>query len=176
MKPHRKTKTNITKPMKNPFIKYMLLAVLLSCPLLANAQSGGVWRKTIVVSTLDGATMEYLIDKNTKVKIEKPFLVIETEGSVLTYELEAMSQLRYGKVLVTEGIQDASGGQPFSFDNETLYFDLLPEHSLVEVYTIDGKQTLSRRCAGKAQISLQTLSPGTYIVKVNQSTYKIVRK
>ena len=134
-----------------------------------------VWRKTIIVTTLDGATMEYLIDETTKVRVEKPYLVIETEGVVLNYELEWMGQLRYGRRLV-DGLDEATTDTPFSFDNETLYFDGLPESSLIGVFTTDGKQTLSRRCSGSASLSLRTLSPGAYIVKVNGETYKIVRK
>ena len=69
------------------------IAVLLLFALPANAQNeNGVWRQTIIVTTLDGTTMEYLIDKETKVKLEKPNLVIETENVVLNYELENMTR------------------------------------------------------------------------------------
>ena len=142
----------------------------------AHAQSNGrVWRKTVIVTTLDGATMEYLIDETTKLRVEKPYLVIETEGAVLNYELEKMGQLRYGRRLV-DGIEDPNSSPQFTFDNETLYFDHLPENSLVGVFTTDGKQILSRRCSGTTQISLRSLSPGAYLVKANNDSYKIVRK
>ncbi len=134
-----------------------------------------VWKKTIIVTTLDGATMEYLINEDTKVRVEKPNLVIETEGVVLNYELEWMGQLRYGRRLV-DGLDETTAETPFSFDNETLYFDQLPDNSLIGVYTTDGKQALSRRCSGSASLPLRSLSPGAYVVKVNGNTYKIVRK
>lgn len=142
----------------------------------AQAQNDGArLQRTIIVSTLDGTTMEYLIDKNTKVRVEKPNLVIETEGVTLSYELEKMGQLRYGRS-IAEGISAATTDNPFSFDNETLYFKQLPKNSLIEIYTIDGKRTTTRRCSGRASISLTTLSPGAYIVKVNVNSYKIVKK
>ena len=162
--------------MKTIMFKQMVLALLLSLSLSVHAQGDNhVWKRTVIVSTLDGATMEYLIDENTKVRVEKPYLVIETEGVVLNYELEWMGQLRYGRRLV-DGLDDATTDTPFSFDNETLYFNQLPENSLIGVFTTDGKQTLSRRCSGSASLSLSTLAPGAYIVKVNGDTYKIVRK
>lgn len=159
-------------------MKNLLLAFLALCftTMTANAQNTRqVWRKTIVVATLDGATMEYLIDENTKVRVERPFLVIETEGVVLNYELEKMGQLRYGRRLV-DGIEDIDSSPLFSFDNETLYFEHLPENSLVGVFTTDGKQVVSRRCSGTTQIPLRSLSPGAYIVKVNNDSYKIVKR
>ena len=142
-----------------------------------NYAEDGVWRRTIIVSTLEGMTMEYLIDKNTKVKIEKPNLVIETEGVVLTYELESMNQVRYGRKFIPSGIHNVTDdNQPFIWDDETMMFDNLPNNTLVEVYSADGKQIVSRRCSGNAQLSLKTLTNGVYIVKIDQTTYKIMKR
>ena len=158
--------------------KLLLIFYALFCAVMViHAQNGnGVWHKTIIVTTLDGATMEYLIDENTKVKVEKPYLIIETESTVLNYELDKMGQLRYGKRLIDDGIHEIVGGSPFTFDNETFYFEHLPENSLIEVFTADGKMVVSRKCSGKTQISVQSLSPGTYVVKANNDTYKILKK
>ncbi len=143
----------------------------------AHAQNdNSVWKKTIIVTTLDGATMEYLIDEDTKIRVEKPYFIVETEGATLSYELEKMGQLRYGRRLITEGISEISADQPFSFDNETLFFDHLPENSLIGVFATDGKQVISQRCGNAAHISLRTLTPGAYIVKANNNSYKIVKR
>ncbi len=169
-------KEKITKKTKLlVFFLFFIGGLLLPSSALAQGD-GARWQRTIIVSTLDGTTMEYLIDKNTKVRMEKPNLVIETEGATLSYDLEKMGQLRYGRRLVTDGISEAASDKPFSFDNETLYFEQLPENSLIEVYTVDGKQTTSRLCSGSTQIPLRALSRGAYVVKVNNSTYKIVKR
>lgn len=169
--------------MTNHFFKLMKMvkAILFIIGMLITTESyaqsdGSFWRKTIVVSTLDGTLMEYLIDRDTKIRLEKPYLIIETEGVNLSYELEKMGQLRYGQRLITNTITDNSIVQPFSFDNETLYFNQLPPNSIIEVFTIDGKLTSSLHCGGSAQVSLSALSSGAYIVKVNESTYKILKK
>ena len=153
------------------------IAVLLLFALPANAQNeNGVWRQTIIVTTLDGTTMEYLIDKDTKVKLEKPNLVIETENVVLNYELENMKQVRYGKKFVTTGIQNVQNNQPFKLEDETLFFKDLPENSQVGIYTTDGKTVVSRQCSGEASLSLNSLPSGMYIVKINAESYKILKK
>ncbi|MBR5656173.1 MAG: leucine-rich repeat domain-containing protein [Prevotella sp.] len=138
----------------------------------------GVWCPTIIVTTLDGATVEYLIDKNTKVKIAKPDLVIETDGMVLTYELENMSQVRYGKKFVSMGIPVVSiaKDEPFKMENETLFLSGLSENTLVGIYNVEGKTVMSRRYSGKAQVSLKGLPSGVYFVKFNNETYKILKK
>ena len=155
------------------------IAVLLLFALPTSAQDeSGVWRQTIIVTTMDGTTMEYLIDKDTKVKIEKPNLVIETENVVLNYELESMKQVRYGKKFITDGIHSATigNGQPFKLEDETLFFKGLPENTQVGIYTTDGKTVVSRQCSGDASLSLNSLPSGMYIVKINNESYKILKK
>ena len=147
---------------------------------VTDGNSGGNegWRKTIIVTTLDGTTMEYLIDEDTKIKVEKPYLVIETDNVVLNYELEKMKNLRYGKKFISDGIEDVivENGQPFQYKDETLFFKDLPENSQVGIYTTDGKTVVSRQCSGEASLSLNSLPSGMYIVKINDESYKILKK
>lgn len=110
--------------------------------------------------------------------MEKPYLVIETEGVVLNYELEKMAQVRYGKKFVLTGIGSANAedAQPFKWEDETIFFDHLPENTLIEVFTADGKQVVSQRYSGNAQLPLKQLPTGVYLVQMNQTTYKILKK
>lgn len=155
------------------------IAVLLLFAMPANAQNeNGEWRQTIIVTTLDGTTMEYFLDNDTKVKIEKPNLVIETENVVLNYELENMKQVRYGKKFVTDGIHGAivENNQPFKVEDETLFFKDLAENTQIGIYTTDGKTVVSRRCSGDASLPLNNLTAGVYLVKINNESYKILKK
>jgi len=156
----------------------LLLLVLLETQSIIAQSHPDVWRRTIVVSTLDGTTMEYLIGTDTKVRIEKPNLVIETEGVVLFFDLEQMAQVRYGKRRVPSNIEEMSieAEQPFKWEDETLFFFHLPDETLVEVFAADGKQVVSRRCSGNSQLPLRALHDGVYLVKLNQSTYKILKR
>lgn len=164
--------------MRIPTVLQMLLLFFVFSMLPANAQSGeGIWRKTIIVTTLDGTTMEYFIDTDTKVKIKEPYLVIETEGVVLNYELEKMVQVRYGKKSNSTGINNAiSDDQPFKWEDETIFFAHLSKNTLIEVFTADGKLIMSHRYTGEAQLPLNSLIDGVYLVKINGATYKILKR
>jgi len=136
----------------------------------------GVWHKTIIVKTLDGTTMEYLMDRQTKVTIVKPYLVIETEGTVVKYELESMAQLRYGKRFVPTGIKSATAdGAPFEVADNAVKFNHLQTPTLVEVFTLDGKQVISKMLSGTTSISIAQLPSGVYLLKMNNETYKILK-
>ena len=156
----------------------VLLAIMMfqTLPVLAQ-QEDGVWRRTIIITTLDGSTMEYFIDATTKVKVEKPNLIIETDGVVLNYELEKMGQVRYGKRFIPSSIEGVmADNQPFKWKDETIFFDHLPDNTLIEVLTVDGKLVMSRNYSGNAQLSLQSLVNGVYLVKLNKTTYKILKR
>lgn len=164
----------------NVLVRRVTVLIMTLCMTsMVDAQSpGNVWCRTIIISTLDGATMEYLIDQHTKVRIEKPNLVIETEGVVLNYELDNMAQIRYGRQLVPSGMESnaVDNERPFKWENETMYFFHLPDNTLIEVFTTDGKQVMSQRCSGDAQLPLRSLQDGVYLVKINETTYKILKR
>ena len=125
--------------------KTILFIALLLCVLNVNAQNtdgDGVWRKTIILSTLDGTTMEYLIDANTKIKIEKPILVVEAEGTVINVELDNMSNIQYGKkwvpiVVDKELITISRAKQVPYFSDKNLNFKSLADKG-VKAYVATG--------------------------------------
>ena len=162
--------------MKTMAATLLLIGGLLFSTASLAQNDRSIWKKTIIVTTIDGSTMEYLIDENTKVRVEKPYLVIETESTVLNYELDKMGRLRYGKRLADDGINEIADANPFTFDNETFYFEHLPENSIIEIFSANGKMVESRKCSGNTQVSVRSLTPGTYVVKANDDTYKILKK
>ena len=104
--------------------------------------------------------------------------MIETDNVVLNYELENMKNLRYGKKFISDGIEDVivENGQPFQYKDETLFFKDLPENSQVGIFTLDGKTVVNHQCSGEASLSLNSLPSGMYIVKINNESYKILKK
>ncbi|MBO4430469.1 MAG: T9SS type A sorting domain-containing protein [Bacteroidaceae bacterium] len=170
-------KKKLFKQMKAVISAVLFIAGLLYAPEITAQETEGTWQRTIIIATLDGATMEYLIDKDTKVTIEKPNLVIETEGVVLSYELEKISQVRYGKMFMPTGIgRTKAETPPFKWEDETIFINHLPENTLIEVFTTNGKQVMNQQCSGDAQLSLKQFPTGVYLIKMNQTTYKILKK
>ncbi len=100
---------------------------------------GGTPKKlcsTIFITTRDGVTMEYLLDDNTRLSIEKPNLVIETDGKVLTYELENMARLRYGQRYVSAGLS-LDCASPLQEESVSTDVDERPQYALF-TYRNDG--------------------------------------
>lgn len=173
-----KTKTTfLMKQMMTAAIVLLVMLMFLSLPVAAQ-QTDGVWRTTIIINTLDGGKAEYLIDKDTKVSIEQSNLVVETDGMVLTYALESMKQVNYGKKFISSGIDspEMDGGKPVVMKKELLFLSGLPDNTLVGIYNAEGKTMMSQRYSGSAQVSLHMLPAGIYFVRFNNETYKILKK
>ena len=173
-----KTKTTLLmKQMMTAATALLVMLMFFSLSVSAQ-QTDGAWRTTIIIKTLDGGKAEYLIDKDTKVSLEQPNLVIETDGMVLTYELESMQQVSYGRKFIPSGIDSPAvdEGKPVVMDKELLFLSGLPENTLVGIYNAEGKTIMSSRYTGNAQVSLHGLPAGIYFVKFNNETYKILKK
>ena len=136
------------------------------------------WQRTLIVATHNGEQLEYLLDKDTKVNISLPNLIIETNGSQLIYNIDNLSQIRYGHKYVATGIHGEIivNGQSFRMEDGALLFDNLRDNSLIEICTVDGKVVMSHRYSGYAYVSLRQLKSGLYIVKLNGETYKFLKK
>lgn len=129
---------------------------------------------TIIVNTIDGGTVEYLINEKTKVRLAKPYLIINTDGMVMTYHLDDMAQLRYGQRMVTTGI-----GILQDYDLPTVgtvFLDDLNDNTLVEVISTDGRVVMRQRGSGTVEVSLGSEPAGEYVVNAGSQTFNIVKQ
>ena len=128
---------------------------------------------TILVTTIDGVIIEYLIDENTKLKIQKPHLVLETDGMVLTYPLEQIAQLRYGQQSVSNelGILQIPGLPTVG----TVFLHNLKKNTLAEVIAADGRVVMSASDGDSFKASIGNEPSGEYMIKADSLTIKIVK-
>ena len=125
---------------------------------------------TILVTTTDGTTAECLIDENTRLRIMKPDLVIETNGMVMTYDLANMAQLCYGQRTVT-----LDESQNLSLPRAgTVYLYGMNENTLTEVTNAEGMVVLSER-GDAAKVQLDREPSGEYVINADGQTIKIVK-
>ena len=127
---------------------------------------------TVLVTTSDGVTMEYLIDENSNIKIEKPNLVIRSYDRVLTYELNNMTQLAYGQRVVSN-----EPGQEMLKAGTIILHDL-NDNASVKVTDSNGRMVMKRQgnADGNVMISLDNEPSGEYVISTQSQTIKIVKQ
>lgn len=117
---------------------------------------------------------------------EMPIVTFDNNSCIISslctdmvlYDLENIARFTYEKTDVTGVINMMKDEGPFSINCETLIFPSLKANSIVSVYTLNGTLVFSKRInqSGQYAFPLTNLTQGIYMIHVNGSTYKIVKK
>lgn len=134
----------------------------------------------LVIWAKDGSKIaEYALTEIPKVTFESGAFVISSASTEIeSYELDRLARFTYEKIEST-GIKDiVTDDVSFSINGETLIFSSLKANSLVSVFALNGTSVFSKRIdqAGQYAFPLTNLTRGIYLIHVNDSTYKIVKK
>ena len=100
-------------------------------------------------------------------------MTVTSTATTACYELWKVSTFTYG---TTTGIQQIEANSKFAFEGDRLIVD--GTRNQVSAFALDGKAVnLSPVIAGdKTIISLDGLTHGVYIIKINNKSIKIARQ
>ena len=174
--------------MEKHFITTVFCLMLMVSSALADVQktqeatTDSVMRRTLVVTSLEGNTIEFVLDRGTRIQSLGAFFEIISDGQAYYLRSNEVKQLKYGSRLVPTGLKNAEsqadGELPFSLtDKGDLHFTKLKKGSTVSVYSLDG-QLLINHCAersGDCTLPLSGLKANVYIVKIENMSYKLQR-
>ena len=200
------------------------------------AQTMYEMKPSVILTTLNGDTLEYQLKLDTRVTIENHSVVLTTSDTVISIPLFEMSQLRYStmkvpvhdhltgdvnsdnevtiadinaiinliingsyhsygdvnedgeigladlnliiNIIITQTyiLQDKlSDNNPFELIDNYLCLGNIPKKALVSLYNTQGDLLMnSYRNAGD-NINISRLPAGSYLVRINQETYKITK-
>ena len=143
------------------------LLVALSC-ISAKAADG----KSLFVSFNDGSKIEFALSTLPKVTFGNDKMTVTSTATTASYELRKVSTFTYG---TTTGIKQVENNK-FAFEGDRIIVD--GTHNQVSAYALDGKAvSLSSIITGdKTIISLDSLTHGVYIIKINNKSIKIARQ
>lgn len=164
----------------NTFKLSKLLLLLLCLASGVTALADDEWN--LVVTGRDGADYgTYLVSTRPEITFNDGMMIITTDvGMVIDYNLPHIQKLTYRKGNDSmSSVNDIFTGEPMlKLEGESLVFNVLNANSSVSIYNINGVQVLNRKLSevGYYSLSLSSLSTGVYIVNVNGSNYKIIKK
>jgi len=156
--------------MKKKIILF-LLPLIMQCE-LSMAQSQ---LTHVVVWLNDGSKTVYLLQDRPVVSLSETELKIKTSTVSASCPLKMFQRITYSDDVNT-GISDIVS-KAFEYDGDNLAFVDCNDKTTVYIYTLDGKLILQKKIKENSNIvSLNSLHSGVYIVKVNGSTFKILKK
>ncbi|MBQ7996043.1 MAG: T9SS type A sorting domain-containing protein [Paludibacteraceae bacterium] len=154
--------------------KKFLLALGLFFSLMTAAQET---RTHLVVWAKDGTQVAYALSEQPVIKFSETDLLITTSLIQVSYPLEQMAKFSYEKH-ETQAVHDISADESvLLLDKEALLFLNLEPNTKIALYSVSGQVVFNRVISafGEYAFPLSLLPQGTYVVQINNLTYKIVR-
>lgn len=133
----------------------------------------------LVITTTSGVQTSYRLDDEPKVRFTGQTLVIETKNTTVEFSITETDRISYETINESSiSTIESDASDTFDFNGRDLTIFGQNYGISFYLYGIDGRLWLSREIpAGVSQtISLSTLVSGTYLVKINSSTHKLVVK
>lgn len=129
-----------------------------------------IWSKT-------GEKVGYVLSERPKITFNKTALTVISDGVEISYPIDNFRCITYEKNDVTS-IKETGIGELYSLKNNSLFFHNLRANDLISIFSIDGVLLYSKSVQrnGEFTISLSDFNTKAFIVKMNNLTFKIVKK
>lgn len=139
------------------------------CCMTAHAADG----KSLFVSFNDGSKIEFALSTLPEVTFGDDKMTVETTSTTASYELWKVSTFTYG---TTTDIKQVSQDTRFAWEGDRIIVD--GKANKVSIYALDGKTVSISPIINndKTIISLEGLTKGVYIIKINNKSIKITRQ
>ena len=151
-------------------MKKIALSLLIALSFISAKAADG---KSLFVSFNDGSKIEFALSTLPEVTFGNDKMTVTSTATTACYELWKVSTFTYG---TTTGIKQVETNNKFAFEGDRIIVD--GTRNQVSAFALDGKAVnLSPVIAGeKTIISLDGLTHGVYIIKINNKSIKIARQ
>lgn len=135
-------------------------------------------KNNLVVWAKDGTKVAYVLGERPKITFTPDMLVVESNKTEITYELQKTERITYENIRPTQLSDQQKDETNVRLQEDALAFSNLPTNSLIGIYTTSGKLVWSKKLqdTGEYVLPVSHLETGIYIVNVNGLTYKITKK
>lgn len=129
--------------------------------------------KSLFVSFNDGSKIEFALSTLPEVTFGDDKMTVKTTSTTASYELWKVSTFTYG---TTTDIKQVSQDIHFALEGDRIIVD--GKANKVSIYSLDGKAVSISPIINndKTIISLEGLTKGVYIIKINNKSIKIARQ
>lgn len=132
----------------------------------------------LIVKTIDGNSQTIALSTQPRITIKDGSLIISTNGTEISFPLQSVDKYSFSETGDSGIKQVDKQDTPFRLDNDRIIFNQSESSRTVMFYSVSGMLlksfTIEPGPGGYFDISM--LSPGIYMVRVNDITFKIAKK
>lgn len=157
-------------------MKRLLLIVSLS--IMAGKIKAQNFPNTLVVWAKDGSSTICALKDLPIVSFTETDLLISSQSAEYIFPLENMSRLSYNYDESSEIYDIKNEEKNIKINNNTIIFPSLKANNTISLFTANGTEIFKKLVSknGSYSFSIDDLKPGVYLIKVNKSSYKIMKK
>lgn len=134
----------------------------------------------LVISSKDGTQVAFALQEQPRLTFVESELRVLTSKLDVSYALENMANFTYEErdTVSSNVINLQETGVMYFLNNEYIVFPSLTEGTEISLATITGAMIFSQKLtqAGEYTCHLSHLMPSVYLLKVNNLTYKIIKR
>ncbi len=155
--------------------KVLLCIMAIILPLLLSAE-----KTHLVITAKDGTQVAFALQEQPKVTFVESELHVQSTKLDIVYSLENMANFRYEKrEIPSTNLTNLQGdGVPYLLEQDYIVFPALAKDTEVSLYTINGIMIFSKKVnqSGEYLFPLSHLRSAIYVLKVNDLTYKMIKR
>lgn len=135
-------------------------------------------KTTLVVCAKDGSKVAYALSEKPLVTFSETDLIVKTKSLEVNYPFDKMDRLIYEYEALDDKVDLLTDGQAMINKGDYLLFPELKSGDSVMIYSSNGVLVADKKMGadGEYVFPLNEVPIGIYMVKVNDVTYKIVKK
>ena len=131
------------------------------------------------IYTLDGNVSTYKLDDNPKIDVKEDHLIIFNNSIEVSFDFSNLQKLVYNsEVTGIESIHSIEDQPVLLLEGNYIKISPLQKEAQISIYDTKGMQ-IETKCLDANQhhvISISDLTQGLYIITLNKTTYKIMKK
>lgn len=132
----------------------------------------------LILSLKDGNEVEFALSDHPKITFSETEIWITCKGIEVSFDLDNFNYYWFYPTPNTGIIDLPSDESLFSLEGESLLFPSLKANSTVTIYSTNGQLVFQKTVLqdGEYAFPISALQTGIYLINVNGSTYKFMKR
>ena len=166
--------------LSNMKLKHVILQFFIGMCFVASAQDVQDEPVQFSIYTNDGEVSTFKFEDNPKIEVKEGQMVVSFNSIEVSFDYSNLQKMVYQSSSdVTTGVASVLDDQPvILLEGDEIKVNPLQKDAQISIYDTTGVLVESRNLkAGEShKISVADLSRGIYIITLNNTTYKILKK
>lgn len=130
-----------------------------------------------IVTMTDGQEQQYFLTEDDQISFEgQETLVITTQGATVQINIDDIRKIEFVDVMEA---QEINASAPFFYPNpvsKAITFGNIGHNQLIRICSVEGRLVREFQANPNERIDLSSLTPGVYVMRINDLNFKLLKQ